>query len=149
MFPQNERDFPKGHPKAADYDPSSPEAQEWHRLNVHPRGERDWPVGHPKAVDTPGNTNAVPTLPGIDPQHPDLEPFTGRTPAQAAAARALDAEAAKTAQPSPVVKPGLAPDPDQIRARVQALVAEGNTPEQANGIAVREMYEQMLATATK
>lgn len=48
-----ERDLPLGHPSAADYDPASPEAKEWQRLNVHPAGERDFPVGHPGAADNP------------------------------------------------------------------------------------------------
>lgn len=73
-----EPDHPPGHPKRFDYDPASPEAIEWKRKNFHPLGERDFPVDHPKAIDTPGNTNHIPALPGVDPNHPEREPFTGR-----------------------------------------------------------------------
>src|SRR5579864_1783399 len=111
MATPQERDFPKGHPKAADYDPPSPDAIEWARKNIHPAGERDFPVDHPKAIDTPGNTNHVPVVPGVDPAHPELQPFTGRTPAQVAAERAVWAERTRLARPSPELEPTLAPDP--------------------------------------
>jgi len=89
MTPQviSERDFPKGHPKAADYVPGSPDAIEWARVNIHPKGERDFPVDHPKAVDTPGNTNHIPIRAGIDPAHPELEEHTGASPEVAEARR--------------------------------------------------------------
>jgi hypothetical protein len=111
MATPEERDFPKGHPKASDYDPDSPEAIEWARKNIHPAGERDWPVDHPKAVDTEGNTNTVATLPGVDPAHPELEPFTGRTPAQVAAERAVWEKRKYLAMPSPEREPTIAPAP--------------------------------------
>lgn len=100
-----EDDFPKGHPKRSDYDPASPAAREWARINMHPRGERDFPVGHPKAIDTPGNENHIAWEPGVDPHRPELEPFTGRTPEQVEGARALYAEMAALSVPTPPRKP--------------------------------------------
>jgi hypothetical protein len=100
-----ETDFPKGHPARHDYDPTSPEAQEWLRVNVHPMGERAFPVDHPAAVDTPGNMNSVEWQPGIDPRNPHREAFSGRTPEQAAGVRALSAAASNAAKESPVMKP--------------------------------------------
>jgi hypothetical protein len=102
---QIERDFPPGHPAASDYNPSSPEAIEWARLNVAPFGKRDFPVDHPKAVDTPGNTNHVPWENGVDPHNPHREPFTGRTPEQAAGVAAMTAVATARAKESPVSQP--------------------------------------------
>lgn len=102
---QVEQDFPAGHPGRADYDPESPAAKEWARVNVHPLGERDFPVDHPKALDTPGNLNHLPVTAGVDPLNPHREPFTGRTPAQVAAIRKLSEAASKTAVESPVVQP--------------------------------------------
>src|SRR5436305_12698023 len=101
MVMPNEPDFPPGHPARFDYDPESREAREWARINVHPKGERDFPVGHPKALDTPGNTNARPVLAGVDPDHPEREAFTGRSPAQAAALRKLYQEQAANVKESP------------------------------------------------
>ncbi len=106
-----EPDFPPGHPKRFDYNPRSPEAREWARLNIHPAGERDFPVGHPKAMDTKGNTNATPVLPGVDPAHPELEAFTGHTQEQVDADRELWDERARLAQPSPELEPTEAPPP--------------------------------------
>jgi len=111
MATPEEPDFPPGHPKRFDYNPKSPEAREWARLNVHPAGERDFPVGHPKASDTKGNTNKVAVLAGVDPAHPELEPFTGRTPEQVAADRELWDERIALAQPSPELDPTEAPPP--------------------------------------
>lgn len=111
MATPEEPDFPKGHPGRFDYDPESPEAIAWARSHMAPRGERDWPVGHPAAVDTPGNKNSIQHQPGVDPAHPELEPFTGRTPAQAAGARALYQAMAEYAQPSPELEPIEAPPP--------------------------------------
>jgi hypothetical protein len=111
MPPTNETDFPPGHPARFDYDPKSPEAVEWARKNVHPLGERDFPVDHPKAGDTPGNGNSVEWRAGVDPAHPEREEFTGRSPEQAAAVKALNAELAKAAQESPVLEPMIAPPP--------------------------------------
>jgi hypothetical protein len=108
-----EPDFPVGHPKRYGYDPASPEAKEWARLHIHPAGERDFPVGHAKAIDTPGNQNHIPAEPGVDPLHPELEPFTGHTPDQVAAERALWNERVKAAGPSPEREPILAPPPPE------------------------------------
>lgn len=103
--PQQEEDFPKGHPARSDYDPNSPEALEWVRHNVSPLGDRDFPVDHPKANDTPGNTNVLTWPAGVDPHNPHREPFTGRTPEQAAGVAAMSAIASAVAKESPVVKP--------------------------------------------
>lgn len=111
MATPQERDFPKGHPKAFDYDPDSPEAIEWARKNIHPAGERDWPVDHPAAIDTEGNKNKVSVLAGVDPAHPELEPFTGRTPAQVAAERAVWADRTAKALPTVDRTPTIAPPP--------------------------------------
>ncbi len=99
------RDFPLGHPKACDYVAGSAEAIEWARQNIHPLGERDWPVGHPKAVDTPGNTNHIPWVAGVDPYNPHLEPHTGRQPEQAKAAAEAALAAGQGAFESPIVEP--------------------------------------------
>lgn len=106
-----EPDFPVGHPKRFDYDPKSAAAREWARLNIHPAGERDFPVGHPKAVDTKGNLNTVVHQQGVDPAHPELEPFSGRTPEQVKAEQELWAERIALAKPSPELEPVLAPAP--------------------------------------
>jgi hypothetical protein len=111
MATPEEPDFPPGHPKRFDYNPKSAEAREWARLNIHPAGERDFPVGHPKALDTKGNTNHVPALAGVDPLHPELEPFTGRTPEQVAGERAIWEERKHLALPSPEREPLEAPPP--------------------------------------
>lgn len=100
-----EEDFPAGHPARNDYNPSSPEAIEWARVNVSPLGERDFPVDHPGAVDTPGNKNAVVWVAGVDPFNPHREAFTGRTPEQVAGLRALSVAASTLAKESPVTKP--------------------------------------------
>lgn len=105
MPPMVEEDFPKGHPGRSDYDPESAEAKEWARLHVAPLGERDFPIDHPKALDTAGNLNHLPSLAGVDPLNPHREPFTGRTPAQAAGVRALSEAASKAAAESPVLLP--------------------------------------------
>ncbi|MBZ5569454.1 MAG: hypothetical protein LAN64_16600 [Acidobacteriia bacterium] len=110
MTPQ-EPDFEPGHPARFDYDPSSPQAKEWARTHFALKGERDFPVGHPKAFDTPGNTNAVPVLAGIDPAHPELQEFSGRTPAQVEGLKLYQQFAAPLAQESPVLEPTEAPQP--------------------------------------
>jgi hypothetical protein len=102
---QREEAFPKGHPARFDYDPKSPEAIEWSRQNVHPLGERAFPVGHPAAIDTPGNLNHIQWQPGVDPLNPHLEPFTGRTPEQAAGVHALSEAASQAALESPFTTP--------------------------------------------
>ncbi len=105
MERQVEEDFPKGHPARHDYDPHSPEALEWVRRNVSPFGERDFPVDHPKAIDTAGNTNTLTWPAGVDPHNPHREPFTGRSPEQAAGVAQMSAIASRAAQESPVVQP--------------------------------------------
>lgn len=102
---RTEEDFPQGHPARADYDPKSKEAMEWVRKNVAPLGERDFPVDHPKAADTAGNTNTLAWTAGVDPHNPHREPFTGRTPEQAAGVALMSAIASSRAKESPVVKP--------------------------------------------
>lgn len=102
---QVETDFPAGHPARHDYDPHSPEALEWVRRNVSPLGERDFPVDHPKAADTAGNTNTLAWPAGVDPHNPHREPFTGRTPEQAAGVAMMTAIASKAAAESPVLQP--------------------------------------------
>ena len=110
MTPQ-EPDFEPGHPGRCDYNPDSPEAKEWARKHYSPLGERDFPVDHPKALDTPGNTNAIPVRAGIDPAHPELQEFTGRTPKQVEGLRLLEQFRAPLAGPSPVLEPTEAPPP--------------------------------------
>ena len=111
MATPQEPDFPPGHPARWDYNPNSAEAQEWARLHIFPKGERDFPPGHPKAVDTEGNTNHVEIVAGIDPARPDYEQFTGRSPEQAAAARAVYEMLSADAKESPVLTPTVALDP--------------------------------------
>lgn len=105
MGPRQEPDFPPGHPARFDYDPESADAKQWAIENVHLRGERDFPVGHPKAADTPGNTNHIETLAGVEPRNPHMEAHTGRTPEQAEAVRALSLEQAEHAKESPALEP--------------------------------------------
>jgi hypothetical protein len=118
MTPVREDDFPPGHPARFDYKPESPEAQEWARLNIHPKGERDFPVDHPKAIDTPGNKNAQEWRPGVDPDRPELEPHSGRTPEQVEAMRKLYEErkqgVKETVLPDPVEAPAP-PTPGSIQ----------------------------------
>src|ERR1035437_8466393 len=118
MAQQNEPDFQPGHPARADYDPKSPEAIEWARINVHPKGERDFPVDHIKAVDTPGNTNARPFPAGVDPQHPEREAFTGRSPKQAAAVAVVTAKLSEQAVETKPPEPVIAPPPPTAPASV-------------------------------
>ena len=111
MATPEEPDFPPGHPKRFDYDARSLQAREWARLHIHPAGERDFPVGHPKALDTKGNRNSVPVVAGVDPEHPELEAFTGRTADQVDAERELWEERKHLAKPSPELEPIEAPPP--------------------------------------
>jgi hypothetical protein len=111
MATPQEPDFPPGHPARCDYDPSSPEAREWMRTHSSPKGERDYPVDHPKACDTPGHQHNLEYLAGVDPLHPELEPFTGRTAKQVAAIAELNAELAKQAKETAPATPGIAPAP--------------------------------------
>jgi len=112
MTPQ-EQDFEPGHPKRCDFNPESPEAIAWARAHYAPMGERDYPRGHVKACDTDGNSNHVPALAGVDPEHPELEPFSGRTPKQMDAVIELNKQLAKVAKVSPILKPTVAPDPPE------------------------------------
>jgi hypothetical protein len=111
MATPEEPDFPPGHPGRFDYDPTSAEAIAWARKHMNPLGERDFPLGHPGAVDTPGNKNSIVHEAGVDPAHPELEPFTGRTPAQAEGAKALYRVMAEKAKVSVDPEPRVAPDP--------------------------------------
>jgi hypothetical protein len=141
-----ERDFPKGHPKAADYDPKSPDAVEWARKNIHPMGERDFPVDHPKALDTPGNKNHVPIRAGEDPDRPELEAHTGATEEVAAARRAYDASIAASAKETPTLEDGrvntakIAED-----AAVQFVMKQGHDEEAARKIVREQGIDQILA----
>jgi hypothetical protein len=112
MTPQEE-DFERGHPARGDYNPRSPEALAWARAHFAPLGERDFPPGHPKACDTDGNMNQLEVLPGIDPLHPEREPFSGRTPNQVKAMRDLSFRLSKQAKDTPPTKPVFAPDPPE------------------------------------
>lgn len=101
-MPQPERDFPIGHPKAADTVLGSPEHLAWTRMHAFYENKRDFPPGHPKAIDTPGNTNTVSWEPGIDPYNPHKEAHTGLLPEQAAAVAEWNREEAAGAHESPV-----------------------------------------------
>jgi hypothetical protein len=141
-----ERDFPKGHPKAGDYDPASPEAIEWARVNIHTKGERDFPVDHPKAVDTVGNTNATEWRPGVDPAHPELEALTGATAAQAAGRKAAEQELSKRAKETPTLPGGIVDLGAIARNNAIAFVVSlGNTEEKAAEIVDVQGVEQILA----
>ena len=108
-----EEDFPPGHPARCDYDPHSPEAKQWAAAHYAPLGERDFPRGHIKAHDTPGNLNHIRHQAGVDPLHPELEPFTGRTPEQVQALAELNRDLAARAVVTPARKPGIAPEPPE------------------------------------
>ncbi len=111
MAQQGEQDFPPGHPARFDYDARSPEALEYARVHSARLGERDWPVDSPHAVDTHGNRNSVEWQAGVDPQHPELQPFTGRTPEQVRAIQDLNRQLSLAAADSPALKPVIAPPP--------------------------------------
>lgn len=102
---QVEYDFPPGHPARFDYAADSPEAQRWRDKHDLSRGEPDFPFGHPKRIDTPGNTNHIPVVPGVDPNNPHMEAFTGRNPEQAAAAAKYAREASERATESVALEP--------------------------------------------
>ncbi len=130
MAGQTERDFPLGHPAAVDTVPGSPEHLAWLRLHDSSRGERDFPPGHPKAADTPGNSNHIAWAAGVDPMNAHLEPFTGRTEEQAAAAAEYARQAAADAPESIALEPidSLAANKalaaERKRLKVDALTAE-------------------------
>jgi hypothetical protein len=141
-----ERDFPLGHPKAADYVPGSPEAVEWARKNIHPLGERDFPVDHPKAVDTKGNTNHLPIRAGVDPLHPELEEFTGASPEVAKARRAAYmAQLPKVAE-TPMLPEGFV-DVGAVahRAAIDFLLEQGHDQAAAEKVLAQEGVDQILA----
>lgn len=148
MTPQSihEEDFPKGHPKRFDYDPNSPEAKEWARKNVNLKGERDFPVGHPKAVDTPGNKNHIPVTIGVDPAHPELEAFTGATPAQAAGRKAAEQALAKLQIETPMLPEGFV-DTAKVaeKAALDFLETQGHTPEEAAAILAEQGIDKVMA----
>jgi len=133
-----EDDYPKGHPARCDYDPNSPEAKEWMRVNCHPKGERDWPIDHPAAIDTVGNKNAVVWTPGVDPHHPDREAFTGRTAEQAKATRAAQQVLMAHARETPV------------RRAVDAAAIRAAYDEECKRLGVNQLSEeQNLALLTR
>jgi hypothetical protein len=137
MSPQIERDFPPGHPAASDYNPASPEAMEWARVNVNPLGTRDFPVDHPKAIDTPGNTNVLTWQPGVDPHNPHREAHTGRTPEQAAGVAAMSETASKAAKESPVTQP--------LDAVEVSLALNAKRAEVGRDILTAEEYSEVIA----
>jgi hypothetical protein len=143
---QTEEDFPKGHPARFDYDPASPEAKEWARKHIHPKGERDFPVDHPKAVDTPGNTNHVPVRAGVDPAHPELEAFTGRTPEQAAAVKAVNAALAAMQVETPMMPEGFV-DTAAVakKTALDFLLKQGHDETTAEKILAEQGIDQVLA----
>jgi len=102
---QVERDFPIGHPAAADTVIGSLEHKAWLIQHQFLENKRDFPPGHPKAVDTPGNLNHLPVRAGVDPLNTHLEQFTGRTPEKAAAVADHNAAVASGALESPVLPP--------------------------------------------
>jgi hypothetical protein len=142
----HEEDFPKGHPKRFDYDPASPEAIEWARINIHPKGERDFPVDHPKAVDTPGNTNHLAWAPGVDPHHPDLEAHTGATPEQAAGRKAYEAQLSARAKETPTTEDGRV-DTGKVaeESAVQFVMSQGHDEAAARQIVREQGIDQVLA----
>lgn len=134
---QVEQDFPKGHPGRHDYDPHSPEAMEWVRKNVAPLGERDFPVDHPRAADTAGNTNTLVWAAGVDPHNPHREPFTGRTPEQAAGVAQMTAIASRAAEESPVLKP--------LDAMEVAMALNSKRKEVGRDVLSPDEYSEVLA----
>ena len=141
-----ERDFPKGHPKAADYVPGSPEAVEWARKNIHPKGERDFPVDHPKAVDTSGNTNHVPIRIGVDPLHPELEEFTGASPEVAKARREAYLARLPKVEETPMLPEGFV-DTGAVahKTALEFLATQGHDEETAAKILAEQGIDQILA----
>lgn len=143
---QPERDFPKGHPKAYDYVPGSPEAIEWARKNIHPKGERAFPVDHVKAPDTPGNDCSTVWRIGVDPHNPDKEEFTGASAEVAKARRAADAERAKAARETPTLEDGrvnVAAVAEQ--SAVDFVMEQGHDEEDARKIVREQGVDQVLA----
>lgn len=127
---QVERDFPVGHPKAADTKIGSPEHIAWLREHEFAENKRDFPPGHPKAIDTPGNINHIEWQPGVDPYNPHVEAFTGLQPAQAEAVADWNKAEAEGAHESPALKPidanvaNAALDAERKRLGVDVLTAD-------------------------
>jgi hypothetical protein len=141
-----ERDLPKGHPKAADYVPGSPDALDWARRNIHPAGERDFPVGHPKALDTTGNTNHVPIRIGVDPANPHLEEFSGATPEVVKAQRKAYLSQLPQVKETPTREDGFV-DVTKIMHEnaLQFLCDNGHTEEEAAAIIAAQGIDKILA----
>ena len=141
-----ERDFPKGHPKAADYVPGDADAVEWARKNIHPLGERDFPVDHIKAVDTRGNTNHLPWRAGVDPANPHLEEFTGATPEVAEARRKAYLAQLPKVKETPTLEDGrvnvakVAHD-----SAVNFLLDQGHNQDEAEQIVREQGVDKVLA----
>lgn len=141
-----ERDFPVGHPASSDYDPKSPEAKEWARVNIHPMGERDFPVDHPKACDTPGNTNHIPVRAGVDPLHPELQEHTGATPEVAEARRKAYLAQQPKAQETPMLEDGRVNAAKVAEESAVSFVMEqGHDEEKAREIVREQGVDQILA----
>lgn len=125
-----ERDFPIGHPKAVDTVIGSPAHLAWVEQHKWSENTRDFPPGHPKAADTPGNANGRVWEAGVDPFNTHLEPFTGLTPAKAAAVAQWNADEAAGAHESPVppvIDAAIANEAlaaERARLGVDALTAE-------------------------
>lgn len=128
MATPEEPDFPPGHPKRFDYNARSAEAREWARLNIHPAGERDFPVGHPKALDTKDQSARMTFEAGINPAHPELEPFSGRTPEQVAAYAELWEERKALSMPTQDREPGMAPAPPEKPGSTQPPSGQPGEP---------------------
>lgn len=142
---QAEQDFPPGHPGRFDYDPNSAEAAEWARKNVTGLGERDFPIDHPKAADTAGNLNHLEWAPGVDPHNPHREPFTGRTPEQAAGVAKLSALASAAAKESPVLQPLDAVEvANALNAKRKEVGRDLLTPEEYSAV-IGELQKQPRA----
>jgi hypothetical protein len=146
MTPVEERDFPKGHPKAFDYDPKSPEAIEWVRQNVHPLGERAYPVDSIKSSDTPGHECNLKWLPGVDPRNPHLEAFTGATPEVAAARKAAEQAMSALARETPTLPEGYV-DTGKIahESAVKFLLSLGHSETEAEQVIAVQGLDQVLA----
>jgi hypothetical protein len=146
VTPVSERDFPKGHPKASDYDPTSPEAVEWARKNIHPMGERAYPVDSVKSSDSKVNDASVEWRAGVDPAHPELEPHTGATPEVAAARKAQEASIIAKAKETPTLDDGrvntakIAED-----SAVAFLEAQGHDEATARQIVREQGVDKILA----
>ena len=141
-----ERDFPKGHPKACDYVPDSPEAIEWARKNIHPLGERAYPVGSIKSSDTPDNECSIVWEMGVDPHNPHLEAFTGATPEVAAARKVYERQLSAVAKETPMHPEGFV-DTAAIahQTALDFLMAQGHDEAAAQKILAEQGLDQVLA----